>query len=226
MDLELDDRSKWDFSEDRLQNIHIDGYLYKINDLYDEEALYKLIYIRKEIYRLAKALDSKKTSFYKKLYEEYFRKVPNYKFDEFMNGLHEFIDMSTERVRRPIFYGITTGPSKVPSFRKGPREPCARFLVSEVPQEQKIFNGISKPRLRFMSDGQSTGIDDSLRTVYRDIFINLSDPKLKELLYHELAHGLAGHITYRDSGNHQGDFKFCEQVLIVVGTSINCFSEL
>ena len=58
--------------------------------------------------------------------------------------------------------------------------------------------------------------------MYREIYLDLglSKSELKKLIYHELAHAVAGHIQYRDAGNHKNDFKLCEELLIRIGKKI------
>jgi hypothetical protein len=207
------DSVKWDFPEDSLSIVYIEGYPYKVNKTENARFLH---YIRGEISRLISAL---RYISMQELFEFYSKSSSPYSFNEFIEGLKEFIDIHEERPRNDLY-------QMVPEFRG--REAygmSSRYLLSEVPKEgRKMFLGINKPRMRYESGGSSTGIDGGTRCVYRDIFLSSRDDsragngnELKGLIYHELGHGLVGHLRYRDKENHQGDHKLAEKLLKTVG---------
>lgn len=205
------DKMKWNFPDSSLKVYYYDNYPYKVSD---SRNINKLVYIRNEITRLTQALDKIDTM---SLYRLYYDAPENngVSFDEFLNGINEFIDIHSEKIRSDQFFGYC------PMFL---RKNTSRFIVNEIPNNKQanIFSGINVPRLRYKSNGPSTGIDKNLRAMYREIYldINLSNSELRKLIYHELAHAVAGHIQYRDAGNHKNDFELCEDLLIRIGKKI------
>jgi hypothetical protein len=205
------DTMKWDFPEDSLKEYFIEGYLYKANNKNNAKLLH---YIRGEISRLVAGLYYMNDQDLLKLYNS---SNPPYSYEEFIEGLKEFVDMHEERVRGNLFSAASVFQKRIPYGTS------SRYLLSEVPKEgRKTFLGINKPRMRYGSNRPSTGIDGRTRCIYRDVFLNLdlSNKRLKELIYHELGHGVAGHLRYRDKENHLGDHKLSEKLLKIVGDRI------
>lgn len=205
------DKMKWNFPDDSLTVIYHDGYPYK---LIKEKQLEKLIYIRNEITRLVQSLDKIDTY---SLYKFYLEAPENngVTFEEFLNGINEFVDIHSEKPRPKVFRDYC------PFFQK---TNSSRFLVNEIPntKQARVFSGINIPRQRYISNGPSTGIDKNLRSMYREIYLDLrlSNSELRKLIYHELAHAVAGHTNYRDEGNHMNDFRLCEDLLTKIGKKI------
>lgn len=98
------------------------------------------------------------------------------------------------------------------------------YLVSEIPLKYigKPFEGLNKPKERYISKKPyfSTGRDNILRAKYRDIFLDIFTKDIRSLIIHELAHGLANHILYRDAENHAKDFNLAERILEDCANSI------
>lgn len=205
------DKMKWNFPDNTLKVIYFNEYPYKVSK---KENIDKLVYIRNEIIRLVEALDKVDTM---SLYKFYYDAPENngVTFDEFLNGINEFVDIHLEKIRSDDFFYYC------PMFIK---RNTSRFIVNEIPNNKQanVFSGINIPRLRYKSNGPSTGIDKNLRSMYREIYLDLglSESELRKLIYHELAHAVAGHTQYRDAGNHQNDFKLAEDLLIRIGKKI------
>ena len=97
-----------------------------------------------------------------------------------------------------------------------------RYILSEMTQNSKGFDGMNKPRFRFIDlNAPSIGLDGQLRPSYRDIFIKIDIPKneLKNLILHEISHTFANHCRFRWD-DHGPDFKFCEDILKNVAQKI------
>lgn len=208
---------KWDFPEDNLRVFYIQGYPYKVND--NENVANYLHYIRTEIDRLVYYLSNNiSIEDVKKIYKRY---KSEYTFDEFVNGIAEFIDIHSENERPHEFYEYVLPFRARKKYKKS-----SRYLLSEMPRNDKIasrFDGLNKPKYRYESDEPSTGIDGSSRATYRDIFLNLKNNKnnqLINLLLHELAHSMSGDIRYREEEAHRDAFKQAEYLLHKVSNEI------
>jgi hypothetical protein len=96
------------------------------------------------------------------------------------------------------------------------------FSLQEIPKNTK-FEGINKPLFIVYSpkDGLVFKKDNKYRAGSRHIMLTLRNEDgslkdwkhIKRLLLHELAHTMCNHVTYREAGNHEGDFKKCEKFL-------------
>jgi len=214
------DTNKWDFSEDSLKRYYFKGYLYKVNN---KEDIFVLHGIRNEITRLndeLKKFINERTAYsiVKSIYNKY-KKDNEYSLEEFIEGINLFIDIHDEKMRSYNFYLLPY--FKTHSF-------TSAYLLSSLPNTKDAhrFQGINKPRLRYESSEPSTGRDHSTRCMYRDILLDLKlkvdDPKeFRDLILHELAHAMAGHVRYRDSLNHKGDFKQAQELLTLLANRID-----
>lgn len=210
------DIRKWDFDESDLNSVFIDGYLYKYVKVSN---CYKLRYIRNEITRLINEVSNWPIEYFKKVYLDYnVRKICS--FEEFMVGLQEMFDIYLENEQPSIFYEYCG--------QFTPKAMTSRYLLSELPnnKQAKVYDGINKPRMRYISNKKSMGIDGNKRALYRDIFLNLdlNKKELKSLLLHELSHIF--HIKYREKENHQEEFKALEFILKEASKKIGFLDDL
>lgn len=99
------------------------------------------------------------------------------------------------------------------------KTPCT---LQEIPNNT-VFEGINKPKniVIFSGDGLQFEKDNGYRAGNRHIMLSLRTKtgrlrtwsKVKKLFLHELAHTMCNHVTYREAGNHEGDFVKAEQFL-------------
>lgn len=99
------------------------------------------------------------------------------------------------------------------------RTPCT---LQEIPQNG-VYEGVNKPKyiVNYSGDGLRFSKDNQFRAGNRHIMLSLRNKngslrawsKVKRLFLHELAHTMCNHVTYREAGNHQGDFTKSENFL-------------
>ncbi len=185
------DEIKWDFNEKRGYNvIYIDGYPYKVLNQgtknSQERVAIKLKKIRDFISRLCEELN-KRRHFYPMSIQE--------NIDLFLD-IHEESPFTTNHrfFKKRIPYGTT-------SF----------FLLSQIPSRSS-FDGMNKPKQRYISSEPHIGPDKNIRAEYRDIFLNVNANKLKDLVIHELAHTFCNHVQWRPD-DHGQDFMVAEKIL-------------
>jgi len=191
------DNLKWDIPETSLIHVYVDNYLYKVkNTPTYPNAVNKLVYTRKEIDRLCNALE-----------QDYLQNSNKYN-QETRNNIQLFLEIHQPNSMKTVF------------------EKKYFYLLSEIPKENRDFEGLNKPRGRFLCrDAISIGPDKNLRASYKDIFLTLSldKKKYKELVLHELAHTGCNHIIWRDD-DHNGDFKNFYRILDRLANEIGFLS--
>ena len=100
------------------------------------------------------------------------------------------------------------------------KTPC---VLQEIPQNN-VYEGVNKPKnIVYCSDDNLIFKKDNMyRAGRRHIMLRLRNKNgtlrkfnmVKRLFLHELSHTMCNHITYREAGNHQNDFKNAEKFLI------------
>jgi hypothetical protein len=97
------------------------------------------------------------------------------------------------------------------------------YLISEIPYGTE-FEGLNKPKKRYLSKERVIGKDKKLRAGYRDIFLKLDDLTtpggIENLVIHELAHTAANHCRWRPD-DHGKDFQEVEDLIKGVCLSNN-----
>lgn len=198
---DLYDEFKWDFPEDDLTVVIIDGYIYKVNKDNANKRAAKLHNIRQKINKICDNLVK-------------FSGGKNFS-EDMQNKIELFLDIHYEFERSP-HDTINLAGDLFPRIREG-RE-TSKYLLSEIPKGSKVgsqFNGINKPRARAIFDNvPSIGEDGQGRACYRDVLIkhNLAGKELKDLILHEVAHGFVNHIQWRDN-DHGPPFQEAEALL-------------
>lgn len=202
------DKIKWDFPEDSLKKIYVDGYLYKVKD---PLSVHKLVYIRSEINRLCKSMELIDMNLLNKLMLKY--PVKNSNIQEFIESIKIFLDILQEKQR---YFEAYQFKKRINNYNT-----VSKYLLSEMPiisKDRPQFTGISKPRDIFFSEGPNVGPDKNLRCLYRDIFLTL-DSNIISLVLHELSHVGCSHVTYKDTG-HANDFNRFEELLKIKAKEI------
>lgn len=187
------DSVKWDFSEkDGYKVIYIDGYPYKVLKKGSAKNQYlvarKLKELRDFTSAICNQLDARRHNY------------PHWVQD----NIDLFLDIHQE----------SSFPISHRYFKK--RIPYGRssfYLLSQIPP-RKGFDGLNKPKERYVSYEPSIGPDQNIRANYRDIFLNISGPddKLYKLFIHELAHTFCNHVQWRPD-DHGEDFIIAENIL-------------
>lgn len=87
------------------------------------------------------------------------------------------------------------------------------YILSQIPHGTN-FEGINKPRGRYISNCPHIGPDKNLRAQWRHIFLNLDGSKedILSLYIHELAHTMQNCVRFRVD-DHGEDFTVCENIL-------------
>ena len=184
------DSVKWDFNErNGYRVIYIEGYPYKVlnkgSKKAQEQVAMKLKTLRDFINQLCYELNRRRHH-----YPEYIQD----NIDLFLD-IHEESEFLTNHryFKKRIPYGKT-------SF----------FLLSQIPP-RKGFDGMNKPKERYISNEPYIGPDKNIRANYRDIFLDVN--KLhSDLLIHELAHTFCNHVQWRPD-DHGHDFITAENIL-------------
>lgn len=129
-----------------------------------------------------------------------------------------FIDQYYQKIKEEIYNCRSLGNCRNEAilFLKTPTD------FQEIP-ENNIFEGVNKPKFIILSDNDGLYFekDNDYRATRRHIMLSLrtkqqkprSWKNVKKLLLHELAHTMCNHCTYREQGNHQGDFNKSEKFL-------------
>ncbi len=94
------------------------------------------------------------------------------------------------------------------------------YLLSEIPNGS-VFEGLNKPKGRYITREKNIGTDYNLRASYRDVFLrtNMSLHDYKLLVVHELSHTGCNHVRWRDD-DHGPDFKKMEKFLLKMAKNI------
>jgi hypothetical protein len=185
------DKMKWDFNERKGYSvIYIDGYPYKVlnkgSKKVQEQVAMKLKSLRDFVNKICYNLNR-----YRYNYPDYVQD----NIDLFLDIHEESEFVNNHRCfKKRIPYGST-------SF----------FLLSQIPPN-KGFDGMNKPKERYISNEPYIGPDQNLRANYRDIFLNLNNVNIKKLLIHELAHTFCNHVQWRPD-DHGQDFITAENIL-------------
>jgi hypothetical protein len=188
------DNMKWNIPETSLITYTVDGIIYKVCNTKDsKKSLKKLIYTRNEISRLCRAL------------EKYYKKNHN--------ALHN------KELKDSIQLFLEIHNPKSGLFKKK-----YYYLLSEIPTkpDNPYFEGLNKPRGRFLSNEKNIGPDRNLRAMFKDIFLTLYPNKkqYKDLVLHELCHTACNHVIWRDD-DHNDDFKRFYKLLDTIANEIN-----
>lgn len=98
-------------------------------------------------------------------------------------------------------------------------------IIQEI-TPNTLFEGINKPKdIVHVKKMHGFKRDNTLRAGSRHIMLTISTEKgnprswnfVKRLLFHELAHTMCNHITYRTDENHEEDFDWCEDFITHLG---------
>ena len=186
------DSIKWDFDETHIPVHWIGKYPYKAQSFKNAQ---KLADIRSKIDNLCQNLEINR--------KEWEKSTNN---QEYLDGVNIFLGLHNEYYHDPH-----TLPSPFFEIAKNGL-PTSRYLLSEIPRNT-LYSGLCKPKMRYRDKRlPSVGKDGNGRALYRDIFLDLSDRSLKNLVIHELSHSLANHIMYRPD-DHHADFQWAENLL-------------
>lgn len=189
---DLNDSLKWDFNETEIPVYIVGDYPYKT---YTKNNAIKLADIRKQIDKLCTNIIKNRSKWELAINNQ-----------EYLDGIEIFLGLHKEE-----YYDPSTLPEPFYSIALVGKK-TSRYLLSEIPRNHRMFEGLAKPKMRYIDPyARPVGKDGKGRALYRDIFLNLNKNKdsLKKLVIHELAHGMANHIQWRED-DHGTSFKFSE----------------
>ena len=188
------DKMKWDFPETKgFMAIYIDGYPYKV--LKNQSS--------RDRHKVANTLHS-----LRQLTNKVCKDIE--KYEPKTHNIDVFLDIHQET---PPIRGVNL---MKPFKRRGQQyRTHSNYLISQIPKTTG-FEGLNKPKERYVTDQPFVGPDKNLRAEYRDVFLNLT-PKtsindIMDLWIHELAHTMANHVRYRPDDHHE-DFQEAEKLL-------------